>query len=229
MPRNPRHAPGGYIYHITNRRPAGLPLFEGAADYDDFERVLAEGRERVGMRICAYSLVRTHWELVVWPRRDGHLSDFMRWVGVTHSQRFHSRHHTLGTGHVYQSRFKSFPIEAGAPFLRICRYVERNPLRARLVKKAENWRWSSLACRADAVRAAELLDAWPVSQGRPPADWPERIRTPETDEELAAVRLCIARGRPYGTAAWVAKTVAKLGLESSVRPRGRPRKVPQGR
>ncbi|HUG92188.1 MAG TPA: hypothetical protein VML55_15210, partial [Planctomycetaceae bacterium] len=79
-----------------------------------------------------------HWHLVVWPAGDGDLSEYMRWLTVTHTQRWHAAHHTSGTGALYQGRFKS------EHFLTVCRYVERNALRANLAGSAEAWRWGSL-------------------------------------------------------------------------------------
>jgi putative transposase len=85
-----------------------------------------------------------HWHLVVWPERDGDLSEFMRWLTLTHTQRWHAKHHTQGTGPLYQGRFKGFPVANDEHCLRVLRYVEGNPLRAGLARSARRWRWSSL-------------------------------------------------------------------------------------
>lgn len=111
MARRPRIAPGGICYHVMNRAVSGLTLFQDDADYTAFERVLAEARERVDMRICAYTIMPNHFHIVLWPRGDGDLSAFMRWLTMTHVQRWHAHRHDAGRGHVYQSRFKSFPIQ----------------------------------------------------------------------------------------------------------------------
>ena len=78
-----------------------------------------------------------HWHFVLWPQGDGDLSEFMRWLTVTHTQRWHAAHHTAGTGPLYQGRFKSFPIQADDHLLTVLRYVERNALRANLVERAD--------------------------------------------------------------------------------------------
>src|SRR5262249_8247 len=96
------------------------------------------------IRLLAYCVMPNHWHLVLWPHHDGDLSEFLRWLTVTHTQRWHAHHHTAGTGPLYQGRFKSFPIQADESLLSVCRYVERNPLRAGLVRQAETWRWGSL-------------------------------------------------------------------------------------
>ncbi|MCE9590726.1 MAG: hypothetical protein K8S99_09405, partial [Planctomycetes bacterium] len=85
-------------------------------------------------------------------------------------------------------------------------------------------RWGSLSARADGERAGMLCDAWPVDR---PRNWSSRVNRPETAAELEALRLSVRRGRPYGGAAWSLRTAAAMGLESTTRPRGRPRKTPE--
>ena len=223
MPRKLRFSPGGIVYHVMNRTWGGIELFEDAADYEAFEGVLAEAAEREPtMRICAYCLMPDHFHLVLWPKRNGQLSRFMQWLSVTHVQRWHAHHRTSGRGHLYQSRFRSFPVQQDEHFLSVCRYVERNGLRAKRVRKAENWRWSSLWVRENAAGPMEgMLADWPV---RMPRNWVARVNRPEDEMELLALRTSRERGRPYGEADWTAATAVRLGIESSLRPVGRPRK-----
>jgi len=148
MPRAPRIDIGGVIYHVLNRAVAARRLFEAAGDYQSFERVLAEAQAHTPVRLFSYCVMPTHWHLVLAPETDGGLSAFMAWLTMTHTQRWHTHHKSVGTGHLYQGRFKSFPIQADGHFLTVCRYVERNPLRAALVRRAEDWQWGSLWRRA---------------------------------------------------------------------------------
>ena len=120
-----------------------------------------EAKKRLPMRVLAWCVMSNHWHLVLWPRGDGDLSEFMRWLTVTHTQRWHAAHHTSGTGPLYQGRFKSFPIQEDDHLLTVLRYVERNPLRANLVKRADEWRWSSLWHRVHGA-AAGILDEGPL-------------------------------------------------------------------
>src|SRR5262249_41443245 len=113
-------------------------IFQKQGDYTAFERILAEALEHVpGMRLVGYCLMPNHWHLVLWPRRDGELSDFAHWLTLTHTQRWRAHRHHVGLGHLYQGRFKSFPICQDEHFLHVCRYVERNAARAGLVRRAE--------------------------------------------------------------------------------------------
>jgi putative transposase len=151
----------------------------------------------------------------------------MNWLTLTHTQRYRHAHGTVGHGAVYQGRFKSFPVQADRHhFLILCRYVERNPLRAALVQRAEDWRWSGLwrQQRGD-EQAGALLSEWPVER---PAGWPDLVNDPQTDAEVEAVRTCVRRGRPLGQDAWQRDAARRLGLEASLRPPGRPRKVAIG-
>jgi putative transposase len=226
MARRARSILGGYVYHVLNRANGRLRLFKKDADFAAFERVLHEAHERVPLRILGYVLMGNHWHFVVWPKRGQHgeVSEFFRWLTVTHSQRWHAHHGTAGMGHVYQGRFKSFPIAADEHLVRVLRYVERNPLRARLVKLAEAWRWGSLYRRTQGTAEEKsLLADSPVPLGRL---WTEHVNRPQTEAELAAIRQSLMRGRPYGGELWQAKVMRQLGLEHTLRPRGRPRTSP---
>ena len=221
MPRRPRLAVGDLAYHVLNRRVGRLPLFEKPADYATFEKILAEAHAQTRIRIAAYCLMPNHWHLLLWPRHDGELSEILRWITVTHTQRWHVHHDTAGTGPVYQGRFKSFPIQSDEHFLAVARYVERNALRAKLVKQAENWRWSSLWRRdQEDAKLAAWLSAWPVER---PRDWISRINRPDIALELESLRLSVQRGRPFGEEAWVRRMAKRFGMESTLRPRGRPK------
>jgi len=209
---------------VLNRANGGKVLFAGDGDYSAFEEVLEQAHARYSVRLLSYCLMPNHWHLVVWPEDgdDEEVSHFMRWLTVTHTQRWHAYHGTTGTGHLYQGRFKSFLVQSDEHLLMLCRYVERNALRARLVARAEEWRWSSLWWRTCGHRQKSMiLSDWPVER---PRDWVRRVNQPETQTELDALRCCVRRSQPFGSKPWVDQMVGKLGLEWTVRPRGRPRK-----
>ena len=222
MPRRPRVATGGLVYHVLNRRVGRLLLFEQDSDYAAFERVLQEAIARSGIRLTAYCVMPNHWHLLLWPRRDDELSETLRWLTVTHTQRWHASHRTAGWGPLYQGRFKSFPVQTDKHFLTVARYVERNALRANLVRRAENWRWGSLwrQTQGDA-KAQALLGDWPVPR---PRNWLAHVNRAESPQELTALRRSVQRGQPFGGEAWRNRTAQRLSLESTLRPRGRPRK-----
>ncbi len=223
MPRALRTAAGGVIYHVLNRANGRMPLFESAGDYEAFLRVFAEAHERVPMRTLAYCVMPNHWHMILWPKAEGQLSEFMHWLTTTHTQRWLTAHGIIGFGHVYRGRFKSFPIENDKHYLTVCRYVERNPVRAGLVVSAQEWQWSSLRQRhAGAGEGLPLLTLGPVGL---PDRWLEIVNTGEPEKDLETVRACVERGRPFGTASWVERTAGQLHLVSALHPRGRPHKA----
>ena len=179
MGRALRIAAGGFAYHVLNRANARMRIFDKPKDYEAFERILADAVRRVKMRLLAYCVMPNHWHLVVWPREEGDLSTFVGWLTLTHTQRWHAHRHSVGSGHVYQGRFKSFLVESDEYLWTVCRYVERNALRAGLCERAEEWRWSSLwrrefgdaECQNGAVevahRRAEGLGKPRESGGKP--------------------------------------------------------------
>jgi putative transposase len=224
MSRAKRIAAGGVVYHVLNRANGRRTLFSSPGDYEAFLKVCREAHERVSMRILAYCIMPNHWHFVLWPQEDKSLSEFVGWLTLTHTQRWHAAHETTGTGHLYQGRFKSLPVQTDSHFLIACRYVERNPLRAGLVSRAEEWPWNSLfELQRPGGRLCGLpLSDWPLP--RPPG-WRAFVNEKESEGELQVLRRSISRGRPYGTDVWVTRAAAALGLESTLRPRGRPKKV----
>ncbi|MBN1341734.1 MAG: transposase [Phycisphaerae bacterium] len=227
MPRKARVAPGGFVYHVLNRAVARLPLFRKEADFEAFERVILEAHERHPTRLLAWCLMRTHWHMVIWPERDGELTAFVRWLSHTHAMRWHVAHRTVGGGHLYQGRFKNFPIQRDEHFLTVCRYVERNALTAGVVTRAEDWRFGSLRVRQhDSEPMKRLLAPWPVHR---PTNWVKQVNEPVSPREQEAIRICITRACPYGGAQWQQRMVRKLGLQHTIRSEGRPRLDKRGR
>ena len=224
MGRPHRAADGGLVYHVLNRGNARMQIFEDERDFDAFEKALAEAVERSEMRLLAYCLLPNHWHLLLWPEKDGALSSFVGWLTLTHTQRWHAHRHSAGSGHFYQGRFKSFPVQEDDHLYTVARYVERNALRANLVRRAEAWRWGSLyRWRQAAAEDKPRLAAWPVPRK---GNWIDYVNAPQTEPELAAIRRSVERGSPFGGEAWTERTLRALSLESTIRPRGRPRKPP---
>ncbi len=218
-----RVAPGGMVFHVLNRGVARMQLFEKAADYQAFEQVLQDTLDQSPMRICACAVMPNHWHLLLWPECDGELAAFMRRLTITHVRRWQEHRGYAGLGHVYQGRYKSFPVESDEHFWVVARYVERNALRANLVLRAEEWRWSSLWQRCHPTgEEPSLLAAWPIDM---PANWLERVNQTDDAQELEALRRSVQRGRPFGQPEWQKEIAQRLGLESAYRPTGRPRKV----
>ena len=195
-----------------------MQLFDGPGDYVAFLKLLAEAQGRTPVRCLAYCLMPNHFHLVLWPRQDGDLSRLMFWLTTVHAKRWHAFRNARGLGHVYQGRFKAHPVCEDIHFLRVCRYVERNAVRAGLVSRAEDWQWSSLFQRR-VDTGLVLLEPWPVP--RPP-DWLEQVNKDDSSE-VEGIRQSVRRGSPYGPKDWTDWITESLDLRKSVVPLGRPR------
>ncbi len=207
---------GGYCYHVMNRGNSRARVFHDAADYHSFVRLLQKACARLPMRLVGYCLMPNHFHLVLWPRGDNDVGPWMQWLLTAHVHGYRKRYR--GSGHVWQGRFKAFAIEQDDHLRIVLRYVERNPVRAGLVARAEAWAWSSLGIWVQPP-LLPWLDPGPVPRH---AEWLEYVGRAQTEAELAALRRSTQRGSPYGSAAWVERTAAELGLESSLNPPGRP-------
>jgi putative transposase len=216
MPRTARASQANYCYHVLNRGNARAEVFHKPADYAAFVELIELACKRRPIRVIGYCLMPNHFHLVVWPRGDGDLGTWMQWLMTSHVRRHHRHYHS--SGHVWQGRFKAFPIEEDNHLRTVLRYIERNPLRAGLVEKAEDWAWSSLS------RPSTWLDAGPAPRGE---GWVDEVnRIAPNEEETQRLRRSLDRGTPFGSEEWTDRAVATLGLESTIRAKGRPRKTP---
>lgn len=125
-----RYFEPGYTYHVLNRGALRQQLFFSEANYADFETLIEETWQEIRLPVLTYELMPNHWHFVVQPDDKEQLSCFFRQLTGTHAKRFRSEHRSIGQGHVYQDRFKSLPVQSDEHFLCMCRYVERNALRA---------------------------------------------------------------------------------------------------
>ena len=186
MPRTSRVTPGGMVFHVLNRGVGRQRLFDKPADDAAFESILEETLANQPMRICNYCLMPNHWHLILWPEADGDLAAFMQRLTVTPVTRWQKHRHRVGEGHVYQGRFKSFPVETDEYFSQVAHYVERNALRANLVERAEDWQWSSLWRReCGTPDQHRWLGSWPLSR---PRNWAALVNEPQAEAELQALR-----------------------------------------
>lgn len=223
MPRTARATPGGHVFHVLNRGNGRQTVFHEPRDYEAFARLMVQAGERAPVGIMAWCLMPNHFHLLLRPPGDADLARWMQWLMTVHVRRHHARHGT--GGHLWQGRFKSFPVQDDAHLLTVARYVESNPRRAGLVARAEDWRWSSLPVRlgrdgvgpdrAALEAALELPSGW--------ADW---VNGTVPEGEASRLGRCIAKGTPFGGLAWVEETARRLGLGHSLRSRGRPRRTP---
>lgn len=221
MSRIPRVDVAGEIYHVINRANARLPIFFKEEDYKLFEAILIEAQKKVDVGILAYCLMPNHFHLVLQPRQDNDLQKFMQWLTLTHTQRWHMVNGTVGAGHLYQGRYKSFLIQGDKHLLTVIRYVEQNPLRAKLVSRAENWNFSSLANRLflDGNKR-QFLAEWPIEI---PEDYLAFVNAQIGSEEKENIENAIIKSKPFGAEEWVEDIIEKYKLKGTTRKSGRPK------
>ncbi len=222
MARPKRINKGGVVYHVLNRANGRLKIFKKPSDFEAFEQILSEAIDRFDMRLCGYCIMSNHWHLVLWPKEDGDLSAFMKWLSVTHSHRWHKSHGPESCGHLYQGRFKSFPVQSGSYYRNLLRYVESNPLRANLVDKPHDWQWSSCAVRYG-VKKPFKIAAGPTRLAK---NWLDSVEDYANidEKEKTLLNESIKRGAPFGEEYWQEKIATELDLKSTLKPLGRPRK-----
>jgi putative transposase len=231
MPRTARIAPSDWIFHVLNRRCGYGPLFEGPGCYARFLQGIADAAEADAMRILAFCLMPNHWHMLLRPRKDGDLARFLQRLTVKHVQHWHRSHETIGRGHLYQARYKSFPVRDDAHLLTVCGYIERNPVRAGLVAQAEDWAWSSarahIACAQGGPELAVASACAPIRLAPLPIplpnDWAKRIGEDQDPAELEATRFALLHDLPFGDAAWRETAAKRLGLRESPGKTGRRR------
>jgi putative transposase len=169
-----------------------------------------------------------HVHLLIRPV-EAPISRVMQSLLVSHTQRYHRCHHS--GGHVWQVRFKRPVIQDDEHLLTVLRYIEANPLRVRMVDTAGDYRWSSFAAHG-LGRPDPLLDSIPLyeSLAKTPATrqrrWSAFVHQSPPDDELTALRRSTQTGLPLGAPDWVTQLSRHLGLDLTIRPRGRPRKPP---
>jgi putative transposase len=218
MPRTARAIAAENCYHVINRGNKKAAIFHEDADYEQFLALMSRAQRRVELPILAACLMPNHVHLVVRPSAASDLARWMHWTFTTHVRWCHAKYET--TGRVWQGRFKAFSIQHDHHLLTVMRYVERNALRAGLVDRAEDWSWGSLAWRRRPQTTFELA-APPLPL---PSYWRHLVNEPQSAAEVAEIRTCVIRQRPFGETDWVARQALDLGLQQSLSPIGRPRK-----
>jgi len=211
-----------YHYHVLNRANRRMQIFNDDGDYQIFELILSEAKEKFDMRIVAYCIMPNHFHLILHPKEDGDIQKFMQWLTLTHTQRLHAKNKTIGHGHIYQGRYKSFIVDDDDYLKTLLLYVEQNPLRAGLVKNLRNWKWGSYYVRN--YGNSEKKKMLSIHHYQITQNYNENINIKFSKEKLQSIGNSITRSKPYGSASWTEKIVKKFDLESAIRGVGRPRK-----
>jgi putative transposase len=210
MPRPLRAIVANYCYHVLNRANRRAAVFHEPADYAAFISLMAKAQEHEELPILAACLMPNHFHLVVRPTRADSISKWIHWLCTTHVRHYHAKYGT--SGRVWQGPYKACLVQTDQYLLTVMRYVERNALEARIVKRAEDWPWGSLRWRAIGNSTVELTAA-PIDL---PSYWTEFVNQPQTAAELEAIRECVNGQKPFGDPLWVeemSKSELRLGTK----------------
>ena len=191
MPRRARSTPGGFCYHVLNRGNERQRVFHSDNECASFIQLMARARNHQAMRIVAYCLMPNHFHLCLWPFEDGDIGEYMKWLMSAHASQYRKSH--PGAGHIWQGRYKAFAAQDDGHLLTVLRYIERNPVRAGLVERAENWPWSS-------VTPGFESSPGPVPR---PANWIDSLHTADDETQLARLRASVNQGLAFGAEGWV--------------------------
>ena len=205
MARLARATAAGVPHHVTQRGNRRQPVFFCEADYAAYGDLLAEGCRAAGVAIWAYCLMPNHVHLILVPSTPDGLRAALGEAHRRYTRRVNFREGWRG--YLWQGRFASFAMDE--PYLLACaRYVELNPVRAGLVARAEEWRWSSAAARL-AGRDDRLVEASPLLDRV--GDWAAFLAGGLDPADYAVIRAGERTGRPLGSPGFVGALEARLG------------------
>jgi putative transposase len=216
MPRVARGLADGLVYHIINRGNGRQQVFHADGDYRAFADLMAEASERYPVKVLAWCIMPNHFHLLVSPERADDLSRWMQWFMTSHVRRYHRFYNS--SGHIWQGRYKSFIVQEDTHLLTVMRYIEGNPVRAQIVPSAKDWNWSSHRARTGV--AESCIEKAPINL---PSDWSAYVDQPLTEGELGRLQTSIQRQTPFGSPPWQKRICGELGLESTLKPKGRPK------
>jgi len=221
MPRIARGIGDNIVYHIINRGNGRQEVFHKERDYAAFVELIKAAKEKWTIKLFGYCLMPNHFHMAVMPERGEELSRWMQWLMTSQVRRYHR--HYKSSGHIWQGRYKSCMIQEDNHLLMVLRYIEGNPVRAKMVQSAIDWHWSShnetigTAARALTCKAPMAL----------PKEWTRYVDEPFGARELDHIRGSVNRQTPFGDATWQMRICKEYGLESTLKTRGRPKKEEQ--
>jgi putative transposase len=224
MPRTARIVVPDVAHHITQRGNNRQDVFFTDDDRLYYLEILSASAQKFALEILGYCLMTNHVHIIAVPKREDSLA---RSIGRTHLlycqyiNRLHNR-----SGHLWQNRFYSCPLSDRHLFKALC-YIERNPVRARILRFAWHYPWSSAAAHIGSDDPAGIIDTahWRDLCGN--MDWREILSRAEDKNELRQIRTCFSTGRPLADDSFLSKLEHAVGRRLRPLPVGRPKSEKQ--
>ena len=223
MPRIARIIAVGYPHHITQRGNYRQKIFSNDADRKKYVSLLKEESKRYKLIILAYCLMANHVHFIGIPEKEDSMANVFKYAHMKYSQYYNKKMRTAG--HLFQGRFFSSVMDEIYTFA-CARYIERNPVRAKMVKKACFYEWSSAKIHCGIERVDELgvnkLFGYIEEEQK---TWKDFIDIPDNNNEIKEIRERTRKGRPLGNNNFIEKLEKKLNMFLRLKPKGRPRKI----
>jgi len=207
-------------HHVTQRGNSRQMILSSDAERQVYLDLLKQAVELHAVSVLGYCLMSNHVHLVVIPHHAEALAGALKQVHGRYAAYWNVAH--AGSGHVWQGRFYSCPMDPGHLWTAL-RYVELNPVRAGLVKEAVAWPWSSAAAHCGQAAPPACLDMTEWRKHWKEAAWKKFLAAGEAEAEVAALRRCTHSGRPLGAAEFVRKLERQTGRRLTAQKGGRPR------
>jgi len=215
MPRMARVVAVGYPHHITQRGNNRQAVFYDAADYLHYLKWLKEFADKYRLAILAYCLMPNHIHLIAIPYLQNSLSKIFNACHMLYSQYLNRKKQSIG--HIWQARFHSCVLDEKHLYAAV-RYVENNPVRAGLVERAEDWKWSS--ARSHLYNEKGIISLTDIGDFLDVANWKDYLSSVENDV-IENIRANTMTGRPLGSEEFVTKLEKDFGRPLRPMKRGR--------
>jgi len=218
MPRVARALADEQVYHIINRGNRRSNVFNDRYDFLKMLELFKIASDKYEIDIYSYCLMNNHYHLVLYAKHGALLSACMQWLGTSYVRYYNKKYKV--SGHLWQGRYKSFIVQKEEYLLTLMKYVETNPLRAKIEKDAFLYPYSSTKARVEKDENS-FISNLPIEL---PTDWLGFVNDKQLKSDVDMIHNSIERQAPLGNEVWQQKVSMLYGLESSLKPRGRPKK-----
>ncbi len=224
MPRVARVVIADVAHHVTQRGNGRQFILASDAERMVYLDLLRQAVDVQDVSVVGYCLMSNHVHVVVIPRRPEALAEAFHQVQGRYASYWNVSH--ASSGHVWQGRFYSCPMDAGHLWTAL-RYTELNPVRAGMAAEAAAWPWSSAAAHCGTAEPDTCLEMATWRKEWSEANWRKFLQAGETEDELSALRRCTHTGRPLGAEEFTRALEQRTHRRLTPRQRGRPRRMPE--